>query len=79
MLCLVANAQVFQYGIKAGMNLSGESDHEYPASTFEGSGYTTGSVRRGAAHCIAKDAGLHDGELPFVREKCKLQFENIGM
>lgn len=42
MLCLVANAQVIQYGIKAGMNLSGESDHEYPAYTFEGSGYTTG-------------------------------------
>ena len=42
MLCLVANAQVFQYGIKAGMNLSGESEHEYPAYTFEGSGYTAG-------------------------------------
>lgn len=42
MLCLVANAQVIQYGIKAGMNLSGESEHEYPAYTFEGSGYTTG-------------------------------------
>lgn len=63
MLCLVANAQVFQYGIKAGMNLSGESDHEYPASTFEGSGYTTGFALGGVfnyqlAHSFDLEADL---------------------
>lgn len=42
MLCLAVKAQFVQYGIKAGINWSGESDHEYPAYTFEGSGYTTG-------------------------------------
>ncbi len=43
MFCLVANAQFVQYGLKAGMNLSGESAHEYPGGNlFDKSGYRTG-------------------------------------
>lgn len=63
MLCLAVKAQFVQYGIKAGMNLSGESDHVYPASTFEGSGCTTGFALGGVvnyqlSHSLDMEADL---------------------
>lgn len=55
MLCLCANAQSFQFGVKAGINISGETDHVYPAYTSTGSKSRTGVALGGVINCLLTD------------------------